>query len=100
MVLHGVTIPEASLAEFCQRHGVKRLSLFGSILREDFGPTSDIDVLVEFMPTVRYSLLDLGGMWMELREMLGREVDLKTPKDLSRYFRDEVVRHARRMYAA
>ncbi len=100
MVLHSITIPEAPLAEFCQRHGVKRLALFGSILREDFGPASDIDVLVEFQPEVRYSLLDLGGMWMELREMLGREVDLKTPKDLSRYFREDVVRHARTLYAA
>jgi predicted nucleotidyltransferase len=100
MELRGVSIPEDRIAEFCRRHGVKRLALFGSILREDFRPDSDVDVLVEFLPGVRYSLLDLGGMWVELRELLGREVDLKTPMDLSRYFREDVVRHARTLYAA
>lgn len=65
-----------------------------------FRPDSDVDFLVEFLPGVRYSLLDLGGMWAELREMLGREVDLKTPMDLSRYFRDDVVKSARTLYAA
>lgn len=79
---------------------MKRLALFGSILSEHFRPDSDIDILVEFLPGVRYSLLDLGGMYIELREMLEREVDLKTPLDLSRHFRDEVVRHARTLYAA
>jgi uncharacterized protein len=100
MRLHGVDIPEARIAEFCRRHGVRRLSLFGSILRPDFGPDSDVDVLVEFQPGIRYSLLDLGGMWAELREILGREVDLKTPRELSRYFRDAVVAEARPLYAA
>jgi hypothetical protein len=100
MTLHGIEIPQQRIADFCRRHGVQRLSLFGSILREDFGPASDVDILVEFLPDVRYSLLDLGGMWMELREMIGREVDLKTPLDLSRYFRDQVVSSARPLYAA
>ena len=100
MLLRGVNIPDDRLAEFCRRHGVKRFALFGSILRDDFRPDSDVDVLVEFLPGVRYSLLDLGGMWVELREMIGREVDLKTPLDLSRYFRDQVVREARTLYAA
>lgn len=100
MLLHGVAIPEEQIADFCRRHGVKRLALFGSILSEHFRPDSDIDILVEFLPGVRYSLLDLGGMYIELREMLEREVDLKTPLDLSRHFRDEVVRHARTLYAA
>ncbi len=100
MQLNGVHIPEERLAEFCWRHGVKRLSLFGSILREDFTPESDIDFLVEFLPGVRYSLFDLGGMWMEVREILGRDVDLKTPHELSRLFRDDVLRHARLLYVA
>jgi len=100
MQIRGVDIPEDQLRAFCQRHGVARLALFGSILRDDFGPESDVDILVEFLPNVRYSLLDLGGMWMELRVMIGRDIDLKTPKDLSRYFRDEVVREAQTLYAA
>jgi predicted nucleotidyltransferase len=99
--MSGPTPPSyEALATFCQRHGVKRLALFGSVLRDDFGPDSDIDVLVEFLPGVRYSLLDLGGMYMELRDLFGREVDLKTPLDLSKYFRDDVVRTARTLYAA
>ena len=95
-----IPIPHEKIAEFCKRHGVKRLSLFGSVLRDDFRPDSDVDVLVEFLPNVRYSLFDLGGMYMELRDILGREVDLKTPYDLSKYFRDDVVRNARQLYAA
>lgn len=100
VLLQGVFIPEEKIAVFCRKHGVKRLSLFGSILSESFRPDSDIDILVEFLPDVRYSLLDLGGMYMELREMLDREIDLKTPMDLSKHFRDDVVRHARTLYAA
>ncbi len=100
MQLHGVNIPDDKIAEFCRRHGVARLALFGSILRDDFGPDSDIDVLVEFPPGQTPSLLDLGGMLMELRELLGREVDLKTPGFLSRYFREDVVKEARTLYAA
>lgn len=100
MLLNNVHIPEDQLTEFCKRHRVQRLSLFGSILREDFGPSSDIDVLVEFAPGQTPSLLDLGGMLMELREMLGREVDLKTPGFLSPRFRDHVVRESRTLYAA
>jgi predicted nucleotidyltransferase len=100
MRVHDIEIPDEAIADFCRRHGVKRLALFGSILTDDFRPDSDIDILVEFHPNVRYSLLDLGGMWAELREMIGREIDLKTPLDLSRYFRAEVVSRARSLYAA
>jgi uncharacterized protein len=107
MVINGVNFPEDRIAEFCRRHGVARLSLFGSILREPtpeggygFRPTSDVDMLVEFLPGERKSLLDVGGMLMELREMIGRDVDLLTPGDLSRYFRHEVLREARPLYAA
>lgn len=100
MHLASVSIPDDRLVDFCRRHGLKRLALFGSVLRDDFRPDSDIDILVEFLPGVRYSLLDLGGMWVELREMFGRDIDLKTPKELSPYFRDDVVRTARTLYAA
>jgi predicted nucleotidyltransferase len=100
MEIHGVEIPSESIAEFCRRHGVARLALFGSILSDDFRPESDIDVLVEFPPGGTPSLLDLGGMLVELRALLGREVDLKTPGFLSRHFRDDVVRQSMTLYAA
>src|SRR5438067_619874 len=96
---NGVEIPQERLEAFCRRHGVKRLSLYGSILRDDFGPQSDIDVLAEF-PGPTPSLFSLGGMLMELREMFGREIDLKTPGFLPDYFRDRVMREARVLYVA
>lgn len=95
-----IPLPYDEIRSFCERHHIVRLWLFGSVLHGNFNADSDVDVLVEFLPGVRYSLLDLGGMWVELREMIGREVDLKTPLDLSRYFRDQVVREARTLYAA
>ncbi len=105
MVVNGVQFPEQQIAEFCRRHGVARFSLFGSILRppgdrSGFRPGSDVDILVEFLPGAQKSLFDLGGMLMELRQLLGREVDLQTPEDLSRYFREEVLREAMSLYAA
>ncbi|MEZ6233518.1 MAG: nucleotidyltransferase family protein [Phycisphaerales bacterium] len=93
-------IPAEAIADFCRRHNIARLALFGSVLRDDFGPDSDIDVLVEFPEGQTPSLLDLGGMLMELRRIFGRDVDLKTPGFLSRHFRDQVVREARTLYAA
>jgi predicted nucleotidyltransferase len=100
MVLHGIEIPEAAVADLCKRYKVARLSLFGSILTDDFTASSDVDFLVEFQPDSRASLFELGGMLMELRALLGRDVDLRTPMDISQYFRDEVLRHARMLYAA
>jgi predicted nucleotidyltransferase len=95
-----IPIPLDRLADFCRRNGIARLSLFGSILRDDFTPRSDVDVLVEFHPSARISLFDLGGMSVELSEIFGRQVDLRTPEDLSRYFRGAVLREARPLYAA
>jgi predicted nucleotidyltransferase len=92
------TISETTIADFCQRHHVRKLALFGSILRDDFRPDSDVDVLVEFEPGARISLFDAGGMQVELSEMLGREVDLKTAEDLSRYFRQKVLDMAEVIY--
>lgn len=100
MTYHGITIDREDIARFCRRHGIKRLSLFGSILREDFRPDSDIDILVEFEPGQTPSLFDLGGMLMELREKLGREVDLKTPGFLSPRIRQRVAAEAQVQYAA
>jgi len=88
------------LEAFCRRHRIKRLSLFGSALRGELGPDSDIDLLVEFEPDARPSLFDVGGMMHELTEVMGCQVDIRTPADLSRYFRDEVVAEAEPLYAA
>jgi len=99
MVRHDVHIAEDSLAEFCRRHGVARLSLFGSILRADFRPGSDVDMLVEFLPGIQVSLFDMAAMQLDLSEMIGRQVDLRTPEDLSRYFRDRVLAEAQVQYA-
>jgi uncharacterized protein len=95
-----IEIPQPRVAEFCRRHHIRKLALFGSVLREDFGPESDVDVLVEFEEGATVGLIGLAGMELELGEILGHRVDLRTPGDLSRYFRDEVLRAARVQYAA
>jgi predicted nucleotidyltransferase len=95
-----IQIDDDALAEFCRRHRIKRLAFFGSVLREDFGPESDVDVLVEFEPDVSVGFFAIARMQDELTTMLGRSVDLRTPKGLSRYFRDQVVREAEAAYVA
>lgn len=99
MNLHGVELPKNRIAAFCREHRIRRLSLFGSILRDDFGPDSDVDVLVEFEPGARTGLV-FFRMQRALGEMLGRRVDLHTPQDLSPYFRDEVLHEAEVLYDA
>lgn len=99
MVLHDLEIPEEAIADFCRRNHIRRLSLFGSILRDDFREDSDVDLLVEF-ETGRTPGFRFFGIQCELSEMLGRPVDLNTPYDLSQYFRDDVLREARPIYAA
>lgn len=96
----GIRVPKKELAEFCRRNQIRRLSLFGSVLREDFGPDSDVDVLVEFEPEARVGLFALARMEMELSELLDHRVDLNTPGFLSRYFRDQVLEEAEVQYAA
>jgi predicted nucleotidyltransferase len=93
-----IPIDQAKVAEFCRARGICRLSLFGSVLRDDFDPTrSDVDVLVELEPTARPGWKFFG--WHEdLAFILGRKVDLHTPASLSKYFRDEVLREARAVY--
>lgn len=88
------------IAEFCRRHHIRRLSLFGSVLRDDFGPDSDVDVLVEFEPGTRVGLMGLADVETELAELLGRKVDLNTPGFLSRYFREQVLAEAEVQYDA
>ena len=90
----------ATLARFCEQHHIRSLSLFGSQLNGTAGPDSDIDLLVEFEPDHIPGLLGIAGMEIELSELLaGRKVDLRTAGDLSRYFRDQVVRTAELQYA-
>jgi predicted nucleotidyltransferase len=97
---HGINIEPARLTEFCETNGIRRLSLFGSILRDDFCDDSDVDVLVEFAPGRTPSLLRMAGLEAQLTGMIGRKVDLRTPADLSRYFREEVIRTSEVQYAA
>ena len=95
-----ITVDQEKIAKFCQRHHIRRLALYGSALREDFRPTSDIDVLVEFEPGAEPGLLGIAGMERELSAIFGgRKVDMRTPEDLSRYFREDVVREAEVQYA-
>lgn len=94
-----ITIPKDRLADFCRRYRIRRLSLFGSVLREDFGPESDIDVLVEFERDAKIGFLKLYDLEQELSRILGgRKVDLSTPSSLSKYFRDEVLAEAEPQY--
>jgi uncharacterized protein len=93
-----IEIPKERIAEFCRRHHIRKLSLFGSVLREDFGPDSDIDVLVEFEPGQAPGFA-FFGMQEELSQILSRRVDLNTPNFLSRYFRNQVLGQAEVQYA-
>jgi len=92
-------IPKAELKTFCRRNHITKMSLFGSALRDELKPGSDIDILVEFDKNHIPGLLDLAGMEIELAEMCGRKVDLRTPAELSRYFRDDVLEKAKVEYA-
>jgi predicted nucleotidyltransferase len=90
-----------ALAALCRRHGVRRLALFGSVLKGTDRPDSDIDLLIEFEADKTPGLLGLAAIESELSRLLGgRKVDLRTPQDLSRHFRDEVMRTAEVQYAA
>ncbi len=93
-----IDIPDAEIAEFCRRNHIRRLALFGSVLRDDFGPDSDVDVLVEFEPEALVGLFELFDMEQELSRILGRQVDMNTPNSLSKYFRDQVLQEAEEQY--
>lgn len=88
------------LAPICQRHGIRRLAVFGSRLKGTARPDSDLDLLVEFEPDRVPGLLGLSGIELELTEMLGVKVDLRTAQELSPYFRDEVMNQAQVAYVA
>ena len=96
-----LSIQREAIAEICRRHRVRRLSLFGSVLRDDFDPSrSDIDVLIEFEPGADRSLFTLVRLGDELADVFGREVHVVTPGSLSKYFRDEVLAEAEPQYVA
>ena len=94
-----LSIAKDEIADFCCRHHIRRLALFGSVLRRDFSDDSDVDVLVEFKPG-RAPGFEFVSMEDELTEAFGRKVDLHTPASLSRYFRDEVMAEAEDQYVA
>jgi len=96
-----VSLPREATAEFCRHHHIRKLSVFGSALREDFRADSDLDVLVEFEPGHTPGLIRLAGMELELSKLLGgRKVDINTPLCLSRFFRNEVLAEAEPVYVA
>jgi predicted nucleotidyltransferase len=95
-----IPVDSERIALFCQTHHIVKLAFFGSVLTSDFRPDSDVDVLVEFDRDHVPGLIALSGMERELSGILGRKADMRTPNDLSRYFRDQVIQSAVVQYAA
>lgn len=91
-------LPRSQVAEFCRLNHICKLSLFGSVLGEEFRPDSDVDILVEFEPGETPGLLGMAALELELSELVGRKVDLRTPSELSRYFRESVMEQAEVQY--
>ena len=96
---HGIKIPKQKLVAYCKKNHIKKLAFFGSFLRDDFRSESDIDILVEFERGHTPGFFDLVRMEEQLsRFFKGKEIDLRTPNDLSRYFREKVIRDAEVLY--
>jgi hypothetical protein len=93
-----IDIPKKKIAEFCRQNRIRRLAFFGSVLRDDFGPESDVDVLVEFESGARVGLITLAGMEIELSRLLGRKAEIHTVKGLNPYFREHVLQAAEAQY--
>lgn len=93
-------IDQAAIKAICLRYGVQKLSLFGSAIHGDFGPDSDVDLLVEFQPDQQVGYFRLTELQLALEDVIGRKVDLRTPGELSRYFREQVMQEAVIQYAA
>ena len=93
-----IPLPLEAIGHYCKQHPIKRLSLFGSVLRNDFSPQSDVDLLVEYVPGARITLLDMAQQEIDLGELIGHKVDLRTPNELSRYFRQQVLDTAVSIY--
>ncbi len=95
-----IAVDRKRVAEFCKRNHIRKLALFGSVLRDDFSPQSDVDMLVEFESGKEPGFLKLASMEREISTIIGRKADLRTAEDLSHLFRDEVVNGAEVQYAA
>jgi predicted nucleotidyltransferase len=95
-----IPIDQQQIIDFCRRHHIRKLAFFGSVLRDDFRPDSDVDVLIEFEPEHVPGLLRLMTMQLEFSDLIGREADFRTPRDLGIHFRDRVVAEAEVLYAA
>jgi len=93
-----IEIPKEGIRTFCQRNHIRKLAFFGSVLRDDFTPESDVDVLVEFKPGARVGLITLAGMEIELTRLLGRKAEMHTVKGLNPHFRDAVLEQAEVQY--
>jgi predicted nucleotidyltransferase len=91
MIRPHLDLPRDKITAFCKKYLIRKLSLFGSVLRDDFRPDSDVDVLVEFEPQARISYFDLAEMQIELEQIVGRAVDIGTPDMLSKYIRKQVL---------
>src|SRR4030042_3485335 len=92
-------VPKDKIEDFCRRNRIVKLSFFGSVLRDDFTPGSDVDVLVEFEPTARIGFFELYDIEQELSSLLGgRKIDMNTPQGLRKYFRDKVMTTAEVQY--
>ncbi len=101
MVFPNIEIPKKELALFSRRNHIRKMALFGSVLRDDFGPESDIDIIVEFEEGFTPGLFKIFELEEELSAIFGnRKVDLRTPADLSRYFRDSVISKSEVCYGA
>jgi predicted nucleotidyltransferase len=93
-----IALPLEAIQAYCERHPFKRLSLFGSVLRDDFTDESDVDLLVEYLPGARVTLLDMAQQEIDLGEIIERKVDLRTPNELSPHFRQQVIEAAVLIY--
>ena len=98
MIRPKITIPKDKIAKFCQNNHIATMSLFGSVLTDQFNLKSDVDFLVDFQPEHIPTLFDIVTMEEELSEIIGRHADLRTPNGISRFFRDEVIAIAERIY--
>ena len=98
MKLGRISLTKERIAEFCRRNHIERFAYFGSIRRDDFRPDSDIDVLVDFAQEAKMDLIRMTEIEIELSDIVGKKVDMRTPQDLSKYFRDNVIREAEVQY--
>ncbi len=93
-----IGLSKEQIAEFCRRNHIKKFAFYGSVLRDDFRPDSDIDVLVDFEQEAKMDLIRMAEIEIELSDIIGKQVDLRTPQDLSKYFRDKVITEAEVLY--